>query len=213
MRLKCSNILKEHSCGISAVNCRFFPNLIRLQLNQIVFNERLLALMDARRPMGPADIFKNITDPFPMQACRWLSQRGRVGLGNLHCKNPKFSRTAGPETYVKFTFFQNVEHIDPGRYSTNASRGAVHDDSPLLPRHQLARKDTVEIHCNAAPKYPAGMQKEQVVHGTVHYFNDHKIVVAVRAGDLPAQCNALPGDLFSIQKTETQCEVRNHVTP
>lgn len=59
-----------------------------MQLKQISFNERMLAIMDVRRPLGPSDVLKSVSNPASFQACRWLSESvvpSKTSLLGLRC--------------------------------------------------------------------------------------------------------------------------------
>lgn len=42
---------------------KYYPTLIPLRLKQMQFNERIIAISDTRRPLGFADVLKNLHNP------------------------------------------------------------------------------------------------------------------------------------------------------
>jgi hypothetical protein len=49
---------------------KYYPALIPLQLKQLEFNERLIAISDTRRPLGFADVLKDIHSPGAYLECK-----------------------------------------------------------------------------------------------------------------------------------------------
>ena len=49
---------------------KFYPALIPLRLKQMQFNERLIAISDTRRPMGFADVLKDVNNPRGYLECK-----------------------------------------------------------------------------------------------------------------------------------------------
>lgn len=154
----------------SEVPCRFYPNLIPLQLKQVSFNERLLAIMDSRRPMGPADVFKNVTNPVPFQACRWLSQKGKASLINLWCKNLGSQKNG-----------KRLLSFVPGLHPSRAKICEYDPSMPYpLPRHQLSEGDTVLIrHDVGTGGFHEEIREEVVGEGVVRAVDAYCITVDV----------------------------------
>jgi hypothetical protein len=57
---------------------KFYPALIPLQLRQMQFNERLIAICDTRRPLGFADVLKDIYNPRGYDECNRAVFKVRV---------------------------------------------------------------------------------------------------------------------------------------
>lgn len=49
---------------------KFYPSLIPLRLKQMQFNERLIAISDTRRPLGFADVLKDVVNPRGYLECK-----------------------------------------------------------------------------------------------------------------------------------------------
>lgn len=155
--------------------------------------------MDARRPMGPADVFRNITEPESFQQCHVVSQKGRVSLGNLKCVGSNCSDSSKNKKYIEFTF---VQHASPDKRGTLQT-----GNRNPLPQHDLEHNDKVNIQVHDEAGYRLRISGQQEIPGHVLKMDQCSIVVQVATSAL-TKYSALPGKYFSIQTPACQLKVR-----